>query len=272
MGIVQNIPRKQGRVNLHPEQRVVSNQVFGPRGAAGANVGDVTNPGNPAYLTQAGKDYNNQISSTGGSTNPVGTHSNTATQLDIPALTTQDVTTVVLQHQAVDVQPHEKGKFFSAQTGKTNPQRVSGGVDPNSNTAFHPKTASIQRQPRYPNKESARLSVASFGTTGVLGISQQQPQQPANGASRWSKVKRSVSDNAVKHHGTLAGPSSKGHVVGSGTTGVTSTKGRGRVVVNNNAHPAQSINVYPWVPNQRSEQPSERGNTNPSSCDTCDNC
>jgi hypothetical protein len=265
--IVQNIARKQGTINQAPFKKKISSAVFGPRGNAGANVGDVTNPGNPAAYTMAGVDYNSGISTTGGAKNPVGNHSNTATQLDMPALVPNDTTTLVLQHEAVDVQPNERGKFFQPQSSKSNPMRVSGGVDPNSNTPFHPKMmAKSTRQRRYPNKAGERTKAASFNTQHTLAGASTNAGAGSTfiGASRWGTVKRGAAEAPIIHGGTLASPSSGGMAVASGTTGITSTghRGKAKVTVNNNAHPFGQ--GYPgWIPNKRGVQPNEKGNTNP---------
>lgn len=275
MPIVQNVARKQGKINQAPYKNNISNKVFGPRGNAGANVGDVTNPGNPAAYTMAGVDYNNGISHTGGGTNPVGTHSDTATQLNVPALVSNGTTDLVPITDAVDVAPNERGKFFQVQLSKSNALRVSGGVDPNANTPFHPKMlAKSNRQRRYPSKAGERTNAASFNTSHILGGASggvpgtMGPQVVrATGitsftASRWGHIKRGAAESPVMNNGTLASPSSSGIAVASGTTGITSTGMRGkRVAVNNQAHPQP--NVYPWIPNKRGVQPNEKGNTNP---------
>jgi hypothetical protein len=256
MPIIQNIARKQGKINPKPTKRVISNTVFGPRGQAGANVGDATNPGNPSYLTAVGKDYNNQISSTGGATNPVGSHSDTATQLSYPALISNATVDLVPPNQAKDVMPHEKGNFFSPQTLKETSMRVSGGVDSNSNTPFHPKTMTVTRQVRKPSPFTARRSyLQSFNTSHTLTGA----TTGLEASGRWSKTKRSASDALAP--ATLASPHTGGHDLGHG--GVTSTNGaQTKLQVNTNAH-AGSPYVVPWVPNRRGPQPNEKGNTNP---------
>lgn len=274
MPIAQNIPRKQGLIFSHPKKSSVNTRVFGFRGNAGANVGDVVNPGNPKMYSDAGVDYNSGISHTGGAKNPVGNHSNTATQLDVPQLSTVGQTTVMPQAQVPEVQPHEKGTFFSPVTSsrKANPQRQSGGVDANADTPFHPaQPVKPDRQKRYPAKAGERTTAASFGTqhtlAGGTGNSQGITAHGGGtiiGQSRWGTLKRGAAESPVLHHGTLAGPSTRGIPVASGTTGTTSTGSskNPHVRVASNAHSGSPF-VVAWVPNKRGEQPNEKGVTFP---------
>lgn len=276
MPIVQNIARKQGTITQRPNKPKVTNTIFGPRGQAGANVGDVTNPGNPAYLTLAGVDYNSRLSkSSTSAVNPVGNHSDTATQLYYPPLVPNATTDVVTQDKAKDVQPHEKGSFFSKNPVKRQAQRVSGGVDPNSNTPFHPKTAVITRPVRRPLQPGERKSEPSFLSTqtplrGVANITltKQGASIPVNtrmSAGRWTEdhTKISASDHPVATRSTLASPHS-GNQVASGTTGNSSTgKGLVNTSVVNNQHSGVSGSTVAWIPQARGVQPNEKGNTNP---------
>jgi hypothetical protein len=273
MPISQNIPRKQGTIGQPSYSPAINPSIFGPRGNAGANVGDAANPVLRASNYVLSAVPYNTTSNTGGAKNPVGNHSNTATQLDVPALVSNSLTNLVPVSQAVDVAPHERGSFFSPVTpsSKEEPQRASGGVDPNSNTPFHPKQIKSTRQKRYPTQAGERTASPSFGSSNTLagGTGHSGATAVANGGgtaigtSRWGTVKRGAAESPVLHHGTLAGPSTRGVTVGSGTTGTTSTAGKGkRSTVNQNVHSGSPF-VIPWVPNPRGSQPNEQGTTFP---------
>jgi hypothetical protein len=259
MPIIQNTARKQGNINPNPFKKHVSNRVFGHRGQTGVNVGGVANPGNPINLSNSGVDYNSRISHTGGNTNPVGSHSDTATIQMLPSLVPNGLTDLVPITQAVDVSPNEKGSFFRHITSKTASMRVSGGVDPNANTPFHPKMLAKSTKPKlYPQQAGERTSASSFASGATLVGDKHQDI-----GGRWNRIKRGAADSQVMHHGTLSSPTNTGINVGSGTSGSTSTGSYSNpgVVVNNNAHPTP--NVVPWVPNKRGVQPNEKGTTFP---------
>jgi hypothetical protein len=194
MPIVQNVPRKQGKIQQRPTAPVSKRgtRVFPPNfSQASSNVGDVTNPGNPPDLTANALDYNNRVSTTGGATNPTGTQRDTATQGYYPPMVPNGTVGNVPQQESTNVQPHEKGTFFASQKPlNVTKVRQSGGVAPNSDSAFHPVVASINRPRRYPTPSGERTSAESFGSMHTLSGDKHSDV----GGSRWSRIKRSASD------------------------------------------------------------------------------
>jgi hypothetical protein len=209
--IVQNIPRKQGTIQQRPTTPVSKrgNTVFPPNYTTPANVGDVLNPGNPSYLTAVGKDYNNQISSTGGATNPTATQRDTATQGYVPILQQVGQASIVYQKQTPEVQPHEKGTFFAPRYLNETKSRQSGGVSPTSDSAFHPVQPPANRPQRHPARAGERTSANSFTSKQTLSA---KPQNDMTG-SRWGVIKRSAAESPVPSNLTV--PQTARQAVGS---------------------------------------------------------
>lgn len=256
MGLVQNIPRKQGRIFTGPIASLPI-AVFGPKGQPGSDVGSTVNESDPTVYKAAGDSYN-QVSSTGGNKNPVGNSHNTATQRYIPQLSTMGQTQAVPQNDVPEVAPHEKGSFFSKQFQKVAATRVSGGVDKQSNTPFHPKKTPTTRPRRYPTPSGDRTQAESFSSSHTL---MSKANHDLDG-SRWSIIKHGAADGFVSS--TDSGAQPVGQNVGSGLTGTASTANieNSADAVAGNAH-SGSPDVIKWVPNPRGSQPSERGTTFP---------
>lgn len=203
MSITQNIPRKQGRTpspgNIKPASTIYPihrqpgtskpvtgfnlgawfSDAFGFKGRTLANVG------------ANGKTYASPL--TESTKHPLGTYHNTATQVVLPALTVSGPTGMDDPAHAVDVAPHEKGTFFGKQFNVILPQRVSGGVDKKSDTAWHPnkKVDMPQRPVRRPATAGERTNERSFlqpshqSNAHLTGFANNDPI-----GSRWNVVKR----------------------------------------------------------------------------------
>lgn len=251
MGIVQNIPRKQGRIIHEPDTSVAVTRVFGPTGKRGDLV-DAASNGIPDHTVSSG--VRSVVSSTGnGYINPVGGMQNTATQRYVGQLSQEGQAHAEPQNSISEVGPHEHGTFFSSQIQKLKAQRTQGGVNKDSNTPFHPKTATIIRQRRYPAKAGERTQADSFRSHNSLA-GKANHDVPG---SRWAVIKYGVVHTPVDD-GT---DQPSGILVGSGTTGTASTGSLLDKPVVNNAHQG-SPNVVPWIPNKRNaNQPNSKGNT-----------
>lgn len=272
MPIQQNIPRKQGRIFTNPSAKSKKTVIFGPGGNAGSNVADATASVLQPTKTLLTRNFN-VVSNTGTiAQNPIGTNLSTATEKYVPQLAAYGTSQQTGQGALPEVGPQEHGNFFSAKPNKDGAlTRRSGGVDPNSDTPFHPKTTVVIRPRRYPTPAGERTKAQSFASTHYLtgNANQDLTAQRIHGtmvaAGRWATVKRSASDSkAPVWAPALVNARSRGTKVGSGLTGKVSTgnffnKGAS---VSSNAH-AGSPDVVPWVPNKRGVQPNEKGNTNP---------
>lgn len=252
MGIIQNIPRKNGRINNYPP------------GAPGSRVfGNVGAPGDLVTTTDAIPDATvassarSVVSSTGGyAANPVGGMQNTATQRYVKQLSSVGQVSLRPQYDVPEVGLHEHGSFFSPQIQKTKTVRQQGGVAPDTNTPFHPSKTPVTRPRRYPATAGERTNADSFSSDQTL---MGKPENDLTG-SRWAVIKRDAA-HAPASDGT---DQPSGIPVGSGTTGTasTATLATANTPVSSNAHQG-SPNVAPWIPQIRRGQPNERGNTFP---------
>jgi hypothetical protein len=264
MPIIQNIARKQGRINPSPGSQTVNQgrRVFPKELYTGADVGDVLNPGNPAYLTAVGQNYSNRTSSTGGSKNPVGNFLSTATQPYYPPITVVGQVGQVLQQATPEVMPHEKGSFFPKKNLNVQPVRQSGGVSPTSDSAFHPAVNVKNRPMRFPAHAGERTSAESFGSTHTLVAG--GSNMDVSG-SRWSRIKRSAAEAPIP---TYPVPQTAQQAVGQ--NGWISSRSRKPVIyqqhVGGGGFPSPYIprsRPQTWIDQQSGVLPTSRPNTFP---------
>lgn len=253
MAIVQNIPRKQGRINNYPHGNATA-RIFGNTGQPGGDVA-LTDAIPDSTVSSGARSV---ISSTGAfSDNPVGNMQNTATQRYVRQRSLVGQVQQVPQYEVTEVAPHEHGSFFSPQIQKQATVRRQGGVTPDSNTPFHPSKTPITRPRRYPATAGERTNEESFLSSNTLSAKSNHDVA----GSRWAVVKRGVLGDTSIPDGT---DQPSGIPVGSGNSGTasTATAATANTSVVDNAH-AGSPDVAPWIPQLRRGQPNERGNTFP---------
>jgi hypothetical protein len=245
MGIVQNIPRKQGRLQVRPDFDQKKPAIFGPGNKPGDTVGHITNPSDPLVYLQSNDSY--ATLRTQSNKNPVGTMINTATQRTIAPMAPVGTGNLVRPIGAgsedfAEVAPHEHGSFFSPKVAKTAPVRTSGGVNKATDTPFHPvKGVQSYRPRRSPAKAGERTLQESFDSTKHLTGNPLQDAtvsaviSSGGSTSKWGGVKVSAADNIHPASGvTLSQPEGKvlNHDNNSrlkGNVGLTSTgKGIGK--------------------------------------------
>jgi hypothetical protein len=242
MPIVQNIPRKQGRIQPSPKSQTVNTgrRVFPAENYPGADVGDVVNPGNPNYLTLAGKNFS-VVSSTGGAKSPTSGQLSTASQVLLPPMAVSGQVGVVPQHKLKEVQPHEHGTFFADKGLNTTATRQSGGVSPTSDSAFHPVKGMVNRPRRYPTMAGERTSAESFGSMHTLSAKANHDV----GGSRWSQIKRGAAEAPVPNFDE---PNNAVAVLGPGNTWIGS---RSKKLVNKAIHVGGGGFKSPFSPRNR---------------------
>jgi hypothetical protein len=267
MPIVQNIARKNSRLSpteTATQYRPATN-IFGRNQLPSSNVGDAVPTVFTSKRIPGTVDYNNSVSSTGGNVNPLGKNLAVAT-MNVTAHTCPvGQVGSVPQSQVPEVGLHEHGTFFATQHGQNvTPQRMSGGVSPDTNTPFHPVKSqqSINRPKRHPTPAGERTNAASFTSTNTL-----MGNSTVRG-SRWAVIKRGAADTPVMEPVTqvvngiplgnngqrtstglpMTNPqvNKNAHVGGGGFTGAAPT-GRPRV----------------WINQQSGSQPIEHGNSFP---------
>ena len=204
MPIVQNIPRKQGRLQVRTDFQHTKPAIFGPGNKPGDDVGLITNPSDPDMYQRSGDSYTTLR--TRSSKNPVGNMINTATQRTIsPFGQAADKLVTPIgpgSERFTEVGTHEHGSFFSPKIAKTNPVRTSGGVNKTNDTPFHPvKGVQSYRPRRYPAKAGERTQAESWDSNKHLTGNALQDAAVSSiissggSTSKWGGVKVSAADN-----------------------------------------------------------------------------
>lgn len=173
MGIVQNIPRKQGRIFTHPEATAPNYSVFGYRGDNNATIGTV------------GKTYASPLTSSPKA--PLANFHNTAT-IDMTVPLALSGGQVVPVNEVKEVQPHEKGTFFHHKPEKVDKvQRGQAGKpSKKSDTPFHPQPRVVRHGfVKRPSIDSSRVSAGTHAS--FLASTQGLRANPHNDHqfSRW---------------------------------------------------------------------------------------
>lgn len=181
-GIVQNIPRKNARIQPPTDNSPPVRVIFGYMGDASTF---------PVY-DQTGTVGDRRSLDPRSGVNPMATNWNVSTMVINQPLTMYGQGAITTQDQTPEVAPHEHGNFFSPQPQKINVAvRRSGGASKAADTAFHPKPRVVSRQTRMPAHDGKSINpsaapMPSFHTLRGLA------HADALGLPRVDTVKRGV--------------------------------------------------------------------------------
>lgn len=182
-GIVQSVPRKQGRIQPSPSSAKSDQRIFGW-------------PGNRTGLfSQPGTVGDADLSTFGRiGPNPTNNFHNTSTIAQQGAIGVFGQGAVTHSNLVPEVQPHMRGNFFTHKPYKKNAiVRPQGGVNPNADLAVRPKPREVFNRPiRRPTFDASaslvNANAPSFSTFNTLRATFGQP----DGMARWEKTKRGV--------------------------------------------------------------------------------
>lgn len=183
-GIVQNIPRKQGKIQPHPWSNEITASIFPYAGVVTQAFHQPGTVGDRSSLPQ----FSMRVDSS-----PNGTQRNTATIQYQVALGIYGQGNVTDVNAVPEVQPHEKGNFwpiphpvYNKRTAVVRPQ---GDVNKMADTAKNPKPRFVARQTARPSHDGKSIiseNAPSFVSYNTLRGGSGQSDYMA----RWNTVKR----------------------------------------------------------------------------------